>query len=345
MQYGKGSAGQQKDERGHSIEMIKIDFRLCFKLGMAGAKVYLSARTRLIFSCPPAGRTQMGKVTLAVAIALSNIAFVTTAAPAAAQSAPQSRTITVTFFGTVTNDVTKSIRIRQADGSYVPFTGAVPDYPYKVGDSVTISFNAVVPTRAAYEAGGALANAASADGIYRISVRNPFYASGGGPLGIGNSTIADPSGPINPVDTFGQPTNTRMTLVYDAIADSYSIDFTNGQFTSGAYSGPSYLYDAATQTLTPCTGSACGNGGFSISGNANQLATSNIGITGTAAGNGPQSGPGTGLFNLLFSGSWNLPSYNAGGGPIDVPEPATMILFAGGAAAVVRRRRRALRAA
>lgn len=286
----------------------------------------------------------MKNAIFACLIAATAMGSLAVPAVAIAQTAAQTRTIPVTFFGTVTNDVSGEIRIRQADGSYIPFTGAVPDYPYKQGDSVTISFNAVVPTRAAYEAGGALANAASADGIYRISVRNPFYSGGGGPLGIGNSTIADPSGPINPIDTFGQPTNTRMTLVYDAIADSYSIDFTNGQFQSGAYTGPSYLYDANTQTLTPCTGNACGNNSFSISGNANQLTTSNIGITSTTAGNGPQSGPNTGLFSLIFSGAWNLPSYNSGG-PVDVPEPATVILFAGGAVAVMRRRRRALRAA
>lgn len=286
----------------------------------------------------------MNKHKFAIAFAISSAAITTVNTPAFAQSAPQSRTIPVTFSGTVTNDVTQSIRIRQSDGSYTPFTGSVPDYPYRTGDAVTISFNAVVPTRAAYEAGGALANAASDDGIYRISVRNPFY-SGGGLLGIGNSTVANPSGPIDPVDTFGQPTNTRMTLVYDSIADSYSIDFTNGRFGSGNYQGPSYLYDATTQTLTPCTGPACGNNDFSIGGNANQLSTSNIGITGTAAGNGPQSGPGTGFFSLLFSGSWNLPSYNPGAGPIDVPEPGTMLLFGGGAAFLVRRRRLAQRKA
>lgn len=261
-----------------------------------------------------------------------------------AQTARQSRTIPVTFTGYVANNVTDEIRIRMPDGSYAPFSGAVPDYPYRQGDPVTISFNAIVPTAAAYQAGGALQNAAAADGIYRISVRNPFYSGGGGPFGIGNSTIANPSGPIDRVDTFGQPTNTRMTIVYDAIADSYSIDFSNGQFASGSYSGPSYVFDSATQTLTSCTGSACDNGGFAISGNANQLSTSNIGITGTTPGNGPQSGPGAGLFSLLFSGSWNLASYDAGG-PIDVPEPSTMLLFGGGAAFLVRRRRAAQRKA
>ena len=284
------------------------------------------------------------KFAIAFAICAATTAMVY--APAFAQTAQQSRTIPVTFTGYVANDVTDEIRIRMPDGSYAPFTGAVPDYPYRQGDPVTISFNAVVPTAAAYAAGGALQNAASADGIYRISVRNPYYSGGSGPFGIGNSTIADDgAGPIRPIDTFGQPTNTRMTLVYDAIADSYSIDFSNGSFLSSAHSGPSYVFDAATQTLSLCQGPACGdpeqNARFTLAGNATQIAANNIGINGSAPGTGPQSGSRTGLFNLLFSGSWNLPSY--GSGPIDVPEPGSMILFGGGAAFLVRRRRLAKR--
>ena len=289
----------------------------------------------------------MNKIKFAIVLAVSSATMATASTPAIAQSAPQSRTIPVTFTGYVANNVSNDIRIRMPDGSYAPFTGAVPDYPYRQGDPVTISFNAVMPTAAAYQAGGALQNAASADGIYRISVRNPFYSSGG-PLGIGNSTIADDgAGPIRPIDTSGQPTNTRMTLVYDAIADSYSIDFSNGGFASSAHSGPSYVYDAATQSLSLCQGAACGdpsqNGRFALNGNATQISALNIGINGSAPGNGPQSGSRTGLFDLIFRGSWNLPTY--GGGPIDVPEPGSLLLFGGGAAFLVRRRRFAQRKA
>lgn len=279
---------------------------------------------------------------LLIAALLSATAIAVPSSPVAAQ-APVSRTIPVTFTGTVVNNVTNEIRIRQADGTYAPYTGPVPDYPYRQGDSVTFSFNAVVPTRAAYEQGGPLFNQASADGIYRISVANPFY-SGGGTAGIGNATNSDFSGSITPVATFGQPTNTRMTLVYDYVADSYSIDFSNGGLVTGAYSVPSYLYDATTGTLTPCTGFACGNpddiGGITFRGNATQISATNIGILGTATGNGPTSGPRTGLFDLLFGGSWNLPTYGSGGGPIDVPEPATTFFFAAGAAVAMRRRRK-----
>jgi PEP-CTERM motif len=261
---------------------------------------------------------------------------------ASAQTAV-SRTIPVTFTGVVANNVTNDIRIRQSDGTYAQYTGPVPDYPYRQGDTVSFSFNAVVPTRAAYDAGGPLANAASADGIYRITVSNPFYSGGGAGGGIGNATNSDVSGPINPIDTFGQPTNTRMTLVYDYIADSYSIDFSNGGLVTGAYSTPSYLFDAQSGALTPCAGFACGerplNATATFFGTATEISGRNIGINGTAPGNGPTSGSRTGLFDLIFSGSWNLPSYN-GGGPIDVPEPATTFFFAAGAAAVMRRRRK-----
>lgn len=290
----------------------------------------------------------MRTLKLIIAFAVSAVTMAALHAPVFAQTAPQSRTIPVTFTGYVANNVTDEIRIRMSDGSYAPFTGSVPDYPYRQGDPVTISFNAVMPTAAAYQAGGALQNAASADGIYRIRVRNPFYSSGGGPLGIGNSTTADDgAGPIQPIDTFGQPTNTLMTLVYDAIADSYSIDFSNGGFLSSAHTGPSYVYDAATQTLSLCQGVSCGdlsqNARFALNGNANQISATNIGINGSVPGTGPQSGSRTGLFDLIFSGSWNLPTH--GSDPIDVPEPGTVILFGGGAAFLVRRRRLAKRKA
>jgi hypothetical protein len=276
---------------------------------------------------------------LAVMLGLASVAAPSSAVLA---QAAISRTIPVTFTGVVTNDVTNEIRIRQADGTYARYTGPVPDYPYRRGDTVTFSFNAVVPTRAAYDAGGPLFNQASADGIYRINVANPFYTGGGGPGGIGNATNSDFSGPINPVAAFGQPTNTRMTLVYDYVADSYSIDFSNSGLVSGQYAVPSYLFDARTGALTPCTGSACGDTAASVfSGNATGLSSLGIGIQGIAPGNGPTSGPDTGLFDLFLSGSWNLPTFGGGSGPIDVPEPAMTILFAAGAATVMRRRRNA----
>jgi PEP-CTERM motif len=288
----------------------------------------------------------MRKISIALALAVVGMGSALMSESAVAQGAPQTRTIPVTFTGVVANDVTRTIYVPQPDGTPTRFTGAVPDYPYRPGDTVTISFNAIVPTRAAYEAGGALANVASADGIYRIAVSNPFYNGNSRPLGIGNSTIADPSGPINPIPTFGQPTNTRMTLVYDSIADSYSIDFgNNGGLLSSAYNAPTYNYDPAAQTLTPCQGTTCAYSDSSflpntvLTGSATQVVVNRVTVPQSVPNDPFRNGIIAGFFDLFINGSWNLPSYTPGG-PVDVPEPAMTLLFAGGAAAVIRRRRR-----
>ena len=70
------------------------------------------------------------------------------AMPLAAQTVPQQRTISVQFTGVVTNEISDTIEVRQPDGSFSTFTGPAPDYPYKKGDSVTIGYNTIVPTKA-----------------------------------------------------------------------------------------------------------------------------------------------------------------------------------------------------
>jgi PEP-CTERM motif len=256
----------------------------------------------------------------------------------------------VTFAGIVANDVTNEIRIRQPDGSYAPFTGPVPEYPYKKGDAVTLSFNATVPTQAFYAAGGPYQGQIAADGIYNINLQAPFFSGGGGPGGIGNVTTPDVSGPITAAPNSTQPTNTRLTIVYDSNADTYSLQFptstaVNGpaSFVSGAYTGPGYTYDAATGTLASCVGVGCGPAGsqnFALSGSSDtSISAPIIGIFGTTPGAGAASGSFAGVFNLLFSGSWNLPTFN-GGGATQVPEPGMMLLFGGGALALIARRRR-----
>lgn len=263
-----------------------------------------------------------------------------------AQSAPVSRTVPVTFTGVVSNDVTNEIRIRQPDGSYAPFNGPVPDYPYKKGDAVTLSFNATLPTKAFYEPGGPYRGQVAADGIYRIQLGSTPYVTPG-PGGVGVSAGVDVSGPIGPASNFGQPNNSRMTIVYDSKADSYSIDFANGGYAGGQFAGPGYTYDSRTGTLANCAGPSCSpvaedNNLFSIGsgGSSDTLRTTPIGIFGTAGQtNDPASGNRAGLFSLLFSGSWNLPSWS-GGGATQVPEPGMMFLFGGGAMALIQSRRR-----
>jgi hypothetical protein len=277
-----------------------------------------------------------------IAFSIAITAFATSAANA--QSGPLTRTVPVTFTGVVANDVTNEIRIRQPDGSYAPFTGPVPDYAYTKGDVVTLSYNAILPTRAAYQPGGPYQGQVAADGIYRISLVAPAY--GGGPLGLGTANNIDVSGPIGPASNFGQPTNLRMTVVYDSNADSYSLELgAPGSFVAGAFAGPGYTYDANTGQLTPCAGASCApqpadNNQFNLVTTATGLATTGIGIFGTAPGNGAGSGNRAGLFGLSFDGSWNLPIFGGGGSPTSVPEPGTIILFGAATAALMRRRRK-----
>lgn len=273
---------------------------------------------------------------------LGMVAVMVAVSPVAAQVAPISRTIPVTYTGTVTSSASDTLMVRQPDGTIAPYTGPLPDYPYATGDAVTISFNATLPTREFYDS--VYAGQKAADGIYRITVTSPYYNGGTAPGGIGNSTAADVSGAINPAPNFGQPTNTRMTIVYDYNTDSYAIEGSGGFFSS-AYSAPGYLYDAASGQYLLCGTSgapSCLPGaGYdpvltSLSGSADG-STVNVGnvrvwSTDTA------SGTGTGFFNLSFLGSWNLPGFG-GGGATQVPEPGMIGLFAAALAMLPLRRR------
>jgi hypothetical protein len=97
------------------------------------------------------------------------------ASPVLAQvtpTGPTSNRLNVTFTGTVTNDVTNAIRIRQPDGSTTLYQGPVPEYPYQRGDTVTIGFATDVPNRNFYNS-PAYTGQIAADGIYRIAVTSP----------------------------------------------------------------------------------------------------------------------------------------------------------------------------
>jgi PEP-CTERM motif len=298
------------------------------------------------------------KKSLTLSISCAFLALVTT--PAWAQTSAISRIVPVTFQGVVANDVTNEILIRQPNGSFAPFAGPVPEYPYKKGTPVTLSFDATLPTQAFYKPGGPYTGQVAADGLYTIKLQSPAYTGGGGPGGVGNASTPSISGGLSPASNFGQPTNAGLVIVYDSNADSYSINFgadprfdgvggggplpTIGGFFGGSFSGPGFTYDSNTGALTNCAGSLCapvpednGQFVFNSNGSANTLTASNVGIYGTAPGNGPSSGNRAGLFSLIFSGSWNLPSF--GGGATQVPEPGMMLLFAGGVGALVRRGR------
>jgi PEP-CTERM motif len=265
------------------------------------------------------------------------LGFVLATTPALAQTAPTSRTLNLTFTGVVSNTATNTIRIRQPDGSYVPYTGPVPEFPYAQDAPVSVSFNAVVPTKAFYDTTyqGQLA----ADGIYRIRVTTP--SSGSGQL-LGNATAADISGPIRYSPNYGEPPYTGMTVVYDYNADTYSIEGSGG-FGAGNLWGAGFVFDAATGQLTGCQTFQCAplqydyNSYFLGSDSSGtQLMIRNAGIYNPVNGDSR-----AGLWDMMFSGSWNLPQFG-GGGVIQVPEPGMLGLFGGAtiALAFARRRRR-----
>jgi PEP-CTERM motif len=255
------------------------------------------------------------------------------ATPSIAQM-PQSRPLTVTFSGVVTSDVSDTIAIRQPDGSFAPYRGPVPAYDYRRGDQVTIGFTTTVPTNAYYANNPQVPRAS--DGIYRFVVSSPF----GNGNNFGVTRNFDISGPLSP-SGFGYGIG-GITLVYDTDTDSYSIEFPRGSYGVGPLTGPAYRYDAGTGTLITTSGNcffANCEGDANLTGNATSVRIN------SPVGSATEPGTGRiGFFDLLISGSWNLPVGNAGGGPTPVPEPGTMLLFAAGAGWLVRRQRRARQA-
>lgn len=272
-----------------------------------------------------------------IAIAAATLAITLVPLAAQAQTAPISRTITLTYTGTVTNAAADTIKVRQPDGSYVPYTGPLPDLPYANGDAVSISFNATMPTKAFYDS-GVYQGQVAADGIYRIRVST--YPTGGTSQ-LGYAGPSDVSGPISYSPNYGEPPFTSMALVYDYNTDSYSIDG-GGNYLATAMWGPGYVFDAAGN-LVACQFQTCAPpqydyNSFALRGGADgsTITATNIGIYNPVNGDSR-----AGLWNLGFTGSWNLPKFGSSG-PISVPEPSMLILFGGGAAfAMARRRRRA----
>lgn len=279
-----------------------------------------------------------GTIVLGRIAIIAAVAAVTIPAVAAAQTAPTSRVITLTYTGTVAVDGTNSVKVRQPDGSYAPYTGPLPDIPYMNGDQVTISFNATVPTKAFYDS-GTYQGQIAADGIYRIRVTTPSSGSSGQ---IGYSTAADVSGPIGYSPNYGEPPYSAMTVVYDYNTDSYSIE-NGGNFLAANMWGAGYAFDAAgnivaCQTLN-CAPSQYDFNSFVLQGSADgsTIGARNIGIYDPISGSNRQ-----GLWDLMFSGSWNLPKF---GGSTQVPEPGMLVLFGAAAAFPILRRRKRVRLA
>lgn len=272
------------------------------------------------------------------------LAFASTAVPALAQ-AELTRKVTISFDATVAQGAVETLQVRDASGALSPYTGALPSYPLQVGDRMTFTIEAELPTRAFYD--NYYQGTPASDGLYKLPLVDAASTGSGGSgpfVGISRFTVSDP---LRPTLNFGQPTTARLGVVYDYNTDSYSLDPGVG-FVSGAYGAPGFLYDAATGQFTSCSGAQdCrGSAGvdpviFSLFGNADFSAISANGIRVNSTD--PTSPTGMGFFDLLFSGSWNLPVFGAAGtsgGGTPVPEPSMLLLFGAGAGAVFSRRRK-----
>jgi hypothetical protein len=276
-------------------------------------------------------------------LALVSLALAT-ASVANAQLTPIDATtsrLQLNFTGVVTNDVANTIMIRQPDGSMTRYTGPVPDYPYKVGDQIAVSFSTVVPNSSYYDQ-PQFAGQKAADGIYRFNLLGPGLT---GTNGIGVAQGADISGVGTVYGGASQPYSFRgLTVVFDANTNSYSLDLPNNLWSLAPLNMPSYRYDPNTGAISGvnqgCVGVAC-EPDFVLRGDATSASigqnTNGIFVQSTLT---PEN---VGFFDALrFNGGWNLPFFGSGGGdPTPVPEPSMMILFGGGAAALMRRRRKA----
>ena len=253
---------------------------------------------------------------------------------ALAQTSP----VQVRFVGTITSSASETLMIRTADGSNVPWTGPMPDYPYVAGDQVTISFNAI-PTGEYLDPSYPRQ---PADGIYRFQVTG---RSQGATASTGVAALAgmDVSGPIG---ASGQWESARgLVLTYNSNTGTWGMEMPTGTYTLSEFNGPGFLYDRGTNTLTGSNTTAeprygCGEAGagcFNIAGTMNS-GSFQAPVWGT-------DGSLAGLFSMLFSGSWFVNGQQVGGGATDVPEPGQTSLFALALVAVMLRTRRRPQAA
>ena len=252
-------------------------------------------------------------------------------------------TMEIKFVGTITGSAADTLSLRRADGSMVPWTGPLPDYPYLKGDQVTITMN----VRPSGEYLDPNYPAKPADGIYHFSVIGGSQMAGlGTSTGIAPISALDVSGPIGPSGQWQSSTGMEMT--YNSNTGQWNMNVSSTRFTLFEFDGPGYSFDPATNgmALTNTTRQpvySCGdlgNGCFGFSGNnLTDLTTTNIPVWGT-------DGSLRGIFNLLFSGDWFLNGVKqGGGGSTQVPEPGQLALMTMALLPLIVRQRRRLAAA
>ncbi len=240
--------------------------------------------------------------------------------------AQTTRILPITFTGTVTTTAGDTLKLKQADGSYAAYNGALPDLPYVQGQSVKIRFKASVPNAQYYAINpSASMLTRTPDGRYRITL----YSESSGLAGLTIPGIGTAGAPVvsGGIVATGNPKNgggmvLALTLYYDPEADSYTIA-PGSSFVAGYFSGPSWLYDRASGELLPCKGADCdptGTGAnlFGLTGNAGNTQVSAVNVPVLNASSGTLAG----LYTVAISGSWALgdnPMRYAGEAPVAQP--------------------------
>lgn len=226
---------------------------------------------------------------------------------------------TVEFKGTISASAPDTLIVNGQ-----PWTGPLPDYPYKAGDQISVSFVATP--------GSAVQ---SADGLYRYTIIGPGQTSGISGSNYALTGAVDVSGPIA-----GGGFVNGMTLVYDANTGSYTIELPQDRYTLSLFDGPGYLYDPASNSLSlttttrdpraPCSDQNLGC--FNITGN----------LTGGSVDRAPvfaTDGSRRGFFSILFSGDWFVNGSKVGGAT-QVPEPGALGLMLAALVPLALRRRK-----
>lgn len=272
------------------------------------------------------------------------LSLMATTAHAAIFSADDYQTIRINYQGIITSSPIDNIQIRQPDGSTVPYQGPVPDYPFKAGDPIMISFDAVLPSPKAIERGLV---PASSNGIYQFQLGPGITADNSGIFGGGNlaafGNFSGSGGIGQATDGSGAAVNSTdggFAIVYNANDNSYSI---NDNF----YNRPDGSDTFGLGFLNMITLEYDRDSGLVSSYRVGDANNSILAWSGLGGGQGripsvTYTGIGDSLLatnNLLFDGAFNLPFYAP---PSQVPAPPALLLFGLAAGALTWRRRKAV---